>query len=117
MSRYIYKICPTALWQEAEATGIFTGAGIDIQDGYIHFSTAAQSAETLALHFTGQQGLSFVEIDTSVLDIKWEASRGGQLFPHLYAPLPLSAVTNHWQLALDQNRVHILPPLSDATSA
>ena len=112
MSRYIYKICETALWQEAEKTGVFTGAGIDIQDGYIHFSTAAQSAETLALHFTGKEGLSFVEVDTSTLDIKWEASRGGQLFPHLYAPLPLSAVTNHWQLALDTNGVHILPELS-----
>lgn len=112
MSRYIYKICEAALWQEAEKTGVFTGAGIDIQDGYIHFSTAAQSAETLALHFAGQEGLCFVEIDTSVLDIKWEASRSGQLFPHLYAPLPLSAVTTHWHLTLDANGVHILPELS-----
>ena len=111
MSRYIYKICDADLWQEAETAGVFTGAGIDIQDGYIHFSTAEQSAETLALHFAGQDGLCFVQVDTTMLDIKWEASRGGQLFPHLYTDLPLSAVTHCWHLALDCEGIHILPDL------
>lgn len=109
MIKMIYKIVPTDIWQEAQARGVFSGAGIDVQDGYIHFSTWAQSAETLALHFTGQTGLTFVEIDPSALDIKWEPSRGGQLFPHLYGDLPLSAVTQIWQLTLDEAGRHILP--------
>lgn len=114
MSRYIYKICPTPLWEQALQAGVFHGAGIDIQDGYIHFSTAEQSAQTLALHFTAQEGLTFIEIDSAKLAITWEASRGGQLFPHLYEPLPLSAVTNSWPLALDETGTHILPPLSQS---
>ena len=109
MSNYIYKICPMKLWQDSEKAGVFTGAGIDIQDGYIHFSTAAQCAETLALHFTKQEGLCLIEVDANQLDIKWEASRGGQLFPHLYEALPISAVTQTWPLALDEAGVHILP--------
>lgn len=111
MSNYIYKICPASLWQEAEKTGVFKGAGIDIQDGYIHFSTAEQCAQTLALHFTKQDGLCLIEVDASTIDITWEASRGGQLFPHLYDTLPLAAVSQIWPLALDKAGVHILPPL------
>lgn len=112
-TRFIYKICPSDLWEQAEQAGQFTGAGIDIQDGYIHFSTASQTAETLALHFTAREGLTLVEIDANRLDIIWEPSRGGQLFPHLYAALPLSAVTNQWVLRLDDNGVHQLPALRD----
>ena len=113
MSHFIYKICPAPLWQSAEADGVFKGAGIDLQDGYIHFSTYEQSAETLALHFTKQTGLTFVQVDTRQLDIKWEASRGGQLFPHLYDALPMSAVTATWQLELDDDGMHILPAISN----
>lgn len=109
MERFIYKICPTNLWQEAEMAGTFNGAGIDIQDGYIHFSTASQAAETLALHFNGQEGLTLVQVDVTNLEIKWEASRGGQLFPHLYTALPLSAVTASWRLAIGADGAHILP--------
>lgn len=112
-TRFIYKICPTDLWQTAQQSGQFTGAGIDIQDGFIHFSTASQTAETLALHFTGKDGLTLAEIDANLLDIKWEPSRGGQLFPHLYAALPFTAVTNQWALMLDHNGVHQLPALRD----
>ncbi len=112
MEQFIYKICPTPLWQDAVEAGRFEGAGIDIQDGYIHFSTAAQTAETLALHFAGQEGLTLVQVDVASLDIKWEASRGGQLFPHLYEALPLSAVTASWQLAIGADGAHILPALA-----
>jgi len=112
MTRFIYKICPTDIWQEAESAGSFTGSGIDVIDGYIHFSTAAQTAETLALHFTKQDGLTLVEIDTKSLNITWEESRGGQLFPHLYEALPLSAVRQSWQLTLDGAGIHQLPDLS-----
>ena len=113
MTRYIYKICPSALWDEARKAGTFTGAGIDIQDGYIHFSTAAQTAQTLALHFTGQEGLMLIEVDSAMLDIKWEPSRGGQLFPHLYSALPLSCVRASWDLPVGDDGIHILPKLAE----
>ncbi|TIT04590.1 MAG: DUF952 domain-containing protein, partial [Mesorhizobium sp.] len=94
MSQIIYKIAPEALWCEAEKNGRFTGAPIDIADGFIHFSTAAQVRETAAKHFAGQTGLLLVAIDGEKLGnaLKYEVSRGGALFPHLYAPLDLDAV-------------------------
>ncbi|RUX21279.1 DUF952 domain-containing protein [Mesorhizobium sp. M2A.F.Ca.ET.042.01.1.1] len=94
MSQIIYKIVPEALWREAERNGRFTGAPIDIADGFIHFSTAAQVRETAAKHFAGQTGLLLIAIDGERLGdaLKYEVSRGGALFPHLYAPLDLDAV-------------------------
>ncbi|TIW01527.1 MAG: DUF952 domain-containing protein, partial [Mesorhizobium sp.] len=93
MSQIIYKIAPEALWREAEKNGRLTGAPIDIADGFIHFSTAAQVRETAAKHFAGQTGLLLVAIDGEKLGnaLKYEVSRGGALFPHLYAPLDLDA--------------------------
>ena len=99
----LYKIAARTLWNEAELKGVFSGAEIDIRDGYIHFSSQDQVAETLALHFAGQSDLVLVEVDTARLDIKWERSRGGQLFPHLYGKLPLEPVRTVWPLALDIN--------------
>ena len=94
MSQIIYKIATAALWREAEENGRFTGAPIDIADGFIHFSTAGQARETAAKHFAGQTDLVLVAIDGARLDdaLKYEVSRGGALFPHLYGPLPMSAV-------------------------
>ncbi len=91
---HIYKVCPRPLWLEAQAAGIFTGAPIDHRDGYIHFSTAEQLAETAARHFAGQPDLVLLTIEADHLGdaLKFEPSRGGALFPHLYAPLPLAAV-------------------------
>ena len=104
----IYKICPQALWQEAEAKGVFDGAPIDHNDGYIHFSTAEQARETAAKHFSGQDDLLLIAVEGDKLGdtLKWEPSRGGALFPHLYGaldvsnvewvkPLPLKADGNH----------------------
>jgi uncharacterized protein (DUF952 family) len=90
----IYKICDRDLWREAQRQGEFRGAGVDARDGYIHFSTAAQLAETAAKHFAGAADLMLIAVDAETLDrrLKWEVSRGGALFPHLYAPLPLAAV-------------------------
>jgi uncharacterized protein (DUF952 family) len=90
----IYKICPQALWHSAEIEGVFRGAPVDTRDGFIHFSTADQLAETAAKHFAGLSGLMLVAVDANALgaQLKWEISRGGDLFPHLYAPLPLPAV-------------------------
>ena len=90
----IYKITPQGDWEQAEAAGIFTGAPIDVADGFIHFSTAAQATETAAKHFTGQTDLLLVAVDPDRLGeaLKWEPSRGGALFPHLYATLLMDAV-------------------------
>jgi uncharacterized protein (DUF952 family) len=90
----IYKIVSAAEWRAAEAAGVFTGAAVDHADGFIHFSTAEQAPETAAKHFAGVNDLLLVAVDAARLGdaLKWEASRGGALFPHLYAPLPLDAV-------------------------
>jgi uncharacterized protein (DUF952 family) len=95
MSDPIFKITSQADWDAALAAGELIGTAVDLADGYIHFSTAAQLAETLDKHYHGQRGLVLATIDTDLLPVpvKWEPSRGGQLFPHLYAPLPMSAVT------------------------
>ena len=109
----LYKIVPEALWKEARQTGIFHGAGIDIKDGFIHFSTADQVRQTAALHFAGQAGLVLVAIDGSGFGDKlvFEPSRGGALFPHLYADLSLSAVLWEKPLPLDAEGKHIFPDL------
>lgn len=90
----IYKIVAAKEWRAAEAEGVFLGAAIDLADGYIHFSSAAQVEETAAKHFAGQNDLLLVTIDAEKLGeaLKWEVSRGGALFPHLYAPLMFDAV-------------------------
>jgi uncharacterized protein (DUF952 family) len=90
----IYKICEQALWRKAEAERRFFGAPADLRDGFIHFSTAAQLAGTAAKHFAGASDLVLVAVEAESLGapLKWETSRGGDLFPHLYAPLSLSAV-------------------------
>ena len=96
----IYKICERAEWQAAERAGIYRGAALDLRDGFIHFSTAAQVAETAAKHFAGRADLVLVAVDAAALGeaLQWEPSRGGALFPHLYGALPLSAV--QWARAL-----------------
>jgi uncharacterized protein (DUF952 family) len=85
----IYKILPQRDWDEACAEGRFDGSPVDVQDGFIHFSTAAQAQETAAKHFRGQADLVVVAFETEELGeaLKWEPSRGGALFPHLYGPL------------------------------
>jgi uncharacterized protein (DUF952 family) len=90
----IYKICERAAWQEAERAGIYRGSDADRSDGFIHFSTEAQVAETAARHFAGQKNLMLIAVDGDTLGaaLKWERSRGGDLFPHLYAALPAGAV-------------------------
>jgi uncharacterized protein (DUF952 family) len=90
----VYKICEKALWHEAETERRFLGSPADIRDGFIHFSTAAQLPGTLARHYAGMSDLLLVAVEAAALgeQLKWETSRGGDLFPHLYGPLPLSAV-------------------------
>lgn len=94
MSDRAFKILTAEQWAQFDTTGQFDGAPVDLADGYIHLSTADQLEETLAKHFAGQQHLVVAEVDLSSFGeaLKWEVSRGGALFPHLYAPLPRAAV-------------------------
>ena len=110
----IYKICQRKEWPEAEHHGEFRGSEADARDGFIHFSTAAQLAGTAAKHFTGATDLLLVAVDAGALGqaLKWETSRGGELFPHLYAALPLKAVRWTRPLADEVNGVRSVPELS-----
>lgn len=107
----VYKICPRDLWREAEALGRFTGAPVDHADGFIHFSTAEQVAETAARHFSGQESLLLVAVEAADLGpaLRFEPSRGGALFPHLYGDLPLSAVRSVADLPLGADGRHAFP--------
>jgi uncharacterized protein (DUF952 family) len=109
----IYKICPAALWRAAEAAGEFHGSPADIADGFIHFSTAAQAAATAAKHFDRQSDLLLVAVDAARLGpaLKWEPSRGGDLFPHLYGSLDIAAATGVWPLPLGDDGKHRFPAL------
>lgn len=106
---YIFKIATSKQWKEAEDTGSFQGAPIDLQDGYIHFSTAEQVRETAAKHFRGQKNLKLVKVATAQLGdaLKWEVSRGGALFPHLYDSLSKDHAISIVDIAEDENGGHI----------
>lgn len=107
----IYKICTEAEWRAAEAQGEFTGSPVDLADGFIHFSTAAQAEETASRHFAGQTGLVLVAVDPEKLSdaLKWEPSRGGDLFPHLYGALPTAVAMQVYPLPLGDGGAHMFP--------
>src|SRR6187399_2729045 len=109
----IYKICPRTLWREAEVIGRFDGAPVDNADGFIHFSTRDQAMETAARHFAGQADLLLIAVDAASLGaaLKYETSRGGALFPHLHAPLPLAAVKWAKELPLGADGRHVFPAM------
>jgi len=111
----LYKICPRPLWSEAERVGVFRGSPADHHDGFIHLSTADQVVETAARHFAGQSELLLVWIDSEKLHnrLKWERSRGGALFPHLYGNLDMAAVTRVEPLPLGAAGHHVFPPFGD----
>jgi uncharacterized protein (DUF952 family) len=111
----IYKICRAAEWAEAEKTGAFVGSQVDRRDGYIHFSTAEQVAETAAKYFAGIPDLRLIAVDADTLGValQWEPARGGALFPHLYGVLPLTAVVWVKPLPLDAAGGHVFPTLPD----
>jgi len=110
----IYKICPASAWREAERRGTFTGSADDARDGFIHFSAASQVAETARKHFFGQTGLFLVAVDADALGaaLRWEPSRGGELFPHLYGDLDLGAVTAVLDLRARSDGGHDIPELA-----
>lgn len=106
----IYKIFRADEWAALQADGETQGAPIDVTDGYVHFSTATQAAETAAKHFAGAEGLVLLACDADAMaaDLKWEVSRGGAEFPHLYRNLRLSDVI--WSKPLPLvNGVHQFP--------
>lgn len=109
----IYKICEQAVWRATEAGESFLGTDADERDGFIHFSTATQLAETLGKHYAGKTDLVLVAVDAEALamTLVWERSRGGDLFPHLYAPLPLGAVKWARPLADEIDGRRVLPEL------
>jgi uncharacterized protein (DUF952 family) len=111
MIALVFKLVDRATWQAAAATGVFAGSPVDARDGFIHFSTAAQVRETAARHFAGRADLQIVAVETAALGdaLRWEPSRGGDLFPHLYGPLPLAAVRWVADLPLDAAGRHLFP--------
>ena len=109
----IYKICTATEWHAAEHAGAYGGSAVDRKDGFIHFSTAEQAPETAGKWFSGQRDLVLVAVDGNALGarLKWEPSRGGALFPHLYGDLELSAVLRVDPLPLDADGRHVFPKL------
>jgi uncharacterized protein (DUF952 family) len=112
-AKLIYHMCRREEWDAARATGSYPGSSQDAVDGFIHFSTAEQLAESARRHRAGQAGLVVIAADSQVLGdaLRWEASRGGALFPHLYGSLPTWAVSWVRDLPLGADGQHVLPPL------
>jgi uncharacterized protein (DUF952 family) len=110
----VYKICATEEWRDAMRAGAFHGAAIDRKDGFIHLSSGEQVAETAAKHFAGVGDLVLVAVDDAALGpaLKWEVSRGGALFPHLYGALKPDAVLWVKPLSPGPDGVHIFPELA-----
>lgn len=101
--RHIYKVLTSDQWKNFQAKGVFTGSPVDIADGYIHMSCASQLKETLDKWYVDQAEVALLQIEASVIeaDLKYEISRGGAEFPHLFADLPLSAVKQVWLVSPD----------------
>jgi uncharacterized protein (DUF952 family) len=110
----IFKIVAAEEWRAAEAAGVFRGSAVDLQDGYIHFSTAEQAPETAARWFAGRDDLVLAAVDADALGpaLRWEPSRGGALFPHLYDALPLMAVVWTRVLPLGADGRHVFGDLA-----
>lgn len=111
MTSMIFHMCRAAEWEAALAAGRYDGSSQDRADGFIHFSDARQLPGSAAKHRAGQAGLVLLTVDADRLGaaLKWEASRGGQLFPHLYGPLDPKLVARVDPLPLDAQGLHVLP--------
>ena len=117
--RLIYHMCRRAEWTVAEGAGLYCGSSQDVADGFIHFSAATQIRESARKHRAGQEDLVLVTVDAARLGsaLKWEPSRGGALFPHLYGPLPLDAVLRVDPLPLGPDGTHVFPAFTEDASA
>jgi uncharacterized protein (DUF952 family) len=111
MSDFVFKILRIEEWEAAQERGVFSGSEVDLRDGFIHLSTLEQLEGTLARHFAGEAGLKLLEIPADAVraDLKWEPSRGGALFPHLYVDLPLAAVTRTFEIGMTASGEHVIP--------
>ena len=114
--KIIYHMCRTDEWQSAQVTGAYLGSSQDKADGFIHFSDASQVVESAARHRAGQDGLVLLAVESAALGnaLKWEPSRNGVLFPHLYAPLPVAAVRWAKDLPLSTDGRHVFPALESS---
>ena len=115
----LYRILPETEWRAAQRDGVFRGSAHDLRDGFIHLSAAHQVESTLAAHYAGVAGLVLLAMDAADLgaNVKWEASRGGALFPHLYGTLPVALVREVTDLPLDGAGKHVLPRTLTARGA
>ncbi len=113
MGQRLYKVVSLATWETVQLDGVFRGAGIDISDGFIHLSAADQVVETVRKHFAGEQDLLLISVDADALgdDLRWEPSRGGALFPHVYGQINLDAVIDAVPLPLGHDGTHEFPKL------
>ncbi len=113
MAGLIFHMCRRDEWEEARSRGTYAGSSQDRQDGFIHFSTAEQLPGSARKHRAGQPDIVLLAVDPAPLAdaLRWEPSRGGALFPHLYGSLPVSAVRWSKDLSLGADGIHILPPL------
>jgi uncharacterized protein (DUF952 family) len=113
MTGLIFHMCRQDEWEDARSRGAYAGSSQDRQDGFIHFSTAEQLPGSARKHRAGQPDIVLLAVDPAPLGdaLKWEPSRGGALFPHLYGSLPVSAVRWTKDLSLGADGIHILPPL------
>ena len=107
----VFKICEKEEWESVKNNDFFEGSKIDQIDGFIHLSTSEQVKETLKKYFTSKNKLYLLEINAADLKLVWEVSRNNQIFPHLYEPLPLDAVTRIYRVFMDTNGNHIIPKL------
>ncbi len=107
----VYKILTVDQWNAFQAAQEFTGSAADLSDGFIHLSGQNQVAETAQKYFADQDPIVLVAVSTAQLgeQLKWEKSRGGQSFPHLYATLAMQDVVQHWQIKKSENGEHLLP--------
>ena len=114
MTQMIYHMCRAEEWAAAVKAKVYHGSSQDLADGFIHFSTATQIAESARRHRAGQDGLVLIAVDAAVLAVRlhWEPSRGGDLFPHLYGTLDPAESTGVWRLPLGPNGLHVFPDLS-----
>lgn len=112
----VFKIAPASLWRLAAERGVFDGAPVDLADGYIHLSTAAQARETAAKHFAGQTDLLLIAFESEALGdaLTWEPSRGGALFPHLYRSLETAEAAWIEPLSLGEDGAHAFPAAFEA---
>ena len=113
--RWIYHLSRRSDWNLTKQSGFYPGSAEDTADGFLHFSTANQVVESAAKHRAGESDLILLEVDADALDetLRWEPSRGGQLFPHLYGALPTSVVVGEVELPVGPDGLHVFPELKD----